>query len=275
MKAKIILTILAVVGILILNYSQHMKRTYKNEVFIGLERTSKLSAEIVQESDLEHLPLIVQKYLKYVGVVGKEKVYQMKVVLEGRIRSNPEDSWMKFTSEQYNFFDNPTRVFYFKATKLGMPATGLHLYKNGKASFKVKLLGLLKLVDAKGEKLNQAETVTLFNDMCLLAPATLISKKIEWTEIDSLTVDAQFTNENITINALLFFNNKGELINFVSNDRYETNGKEYHNYPWLTPVKKYQQIGPFKLCSDVSANYQRPDTTFSYGKFKIKKITYN
>ena len=274
-KKKIIYFVLLTLGIVLLNYSQHMKKTFKNETLIGLERTSKLPAEIIHESDLEHLPSIVQKYLRYVGVVGKEKVYNMRVVLEGGIRSNPEDDWMKFRSEQYNFFDEPTRVFYFKASKLGLPAYGLHFYKNEKATFVVKLFGLFKLVDAKGEKLNQAETVTLFNDMCLMAPATLISKNIQWTEIDVLTVDAQFTNENITISARLYFNEKGELINFVSNDRFETNGKEYHNYPWLTPVKKYQKIGGYNLCSEVSADYQRTDTTFSYGNFKIKDIKYN
>jgi hypothetical protein len=252
-----------------------MKQTFKKESLTGLERTSKLPLEIVKESDLEHLPLIVQKYLSNVGVVGKEKVYNMRVVLEGRIRSNPGDSWMKLTSKQYNFFDNPTRVFYIKATKVGFPALGLHLYKDEKASFVVKLLGLIKVVDASGEKLDQAETVTVFNDMCLLAPATLISEKIQWDEIDSLTVDAKFTNRNITIGARLFFNEAGELINFVSNDRFETNGKEYNNYPWLTPVKKYNQISGYKLCAEVSTDYQRPDTTFSYGEFKVKEIEYN
>lgn len=276
MKKKLLFAfILLAIAIVLLGYSQNMKQTFKNETLTGLKRTSKLPLEIVKESDLEHLPLIVRKYLSYVGVVGKEKVYNMRVVLEGRIRSNPGDSWMKLTSKQYNFFDNPTRVFYIKATKVGLPVLGLHLYKNEKASFVVKLLGLIKVVDANGDKLDQAETVTVFNDMCLLAPATLISEKIQWDEIDSLTVDANFTNRNITIGARLFFNEAGELINFVSNDRFETNGKEYNNYPWLTPVKKYNQIRDFKLCSEVSTDSQRPDTTFSYGEFRVKEIEYN
>jgi hypothetical protein len=29
--------------------------------------------------------------------------------------------------------------------------------------------------------------VTMFNDMCLLAPATLIDKRIQWEPVDSLT----------------------------------------------------------------------------------------
>jgi hypothetical protein len=270
-----LLLIFLIVGIILVGYSQKMKRTFKKESSIGLARTSKLLPELVTESDLEHLPLVVQKYLKHVGVVGREKVYNMRVVLEGKIRSNPEDGWMNLTSEQYNFFDIPTRVFYIKAAKAGIPALGLHLYKNEKATFTVQLLGLIKLIDAKGDKLDQAETVTVFNDMCLLAPATLISNNIQWTEIDTLTAEAKFTNGNITIGARLHFNEAGELINFVSNDRYETDGKKYINNPWLTPVKKYNQINGYNLCSEVSTDYQRKDTTFSYGEFRIKEIEYN
>jgi len=44
--------------------------------------------------DLEHFPIIVQKYLKYVGVIGKERVYNLKISFEGKIRSNPIDGWM-------------------------------------------------------------------------------------------------------------------------------------------------------------------------------------
>jgi hypothetical protein len=264
-----------VIVIALYRYSQNMKKTFKKEVAIGLERTGTLSSDFITEKDLEHLPKIVSKYLHYVGVVGNRKVYNMRVVLEGRIRSNPENSWMKLISKQYNFFDIPTRIFYIKASKVGIPAIGLHLYKNGKATFMVKLLGLIKVVDAKGEKLDQAETVTVFNDMCLLAPATLISKKIQREVVDSISVNAKFTNDNITISAQLVFNEKGELINFISNDRYETDGKKYNNYPWLTPVKEYKEFNGFRLCSEVSTDYQRTDTTFSYGEFRVKEIEYN
>ncbi len=252
-----------------------MKTTFNKEVLSGLKQTVNLSPEILTDNDLIHLPEIVQKYLRYVGVVGKEKVHNMRVMMGGGIRSNPEDEWMKLTSVQYNFFDNPVRVFYIKARRAGIPAIGLHIYKNEKASFVVKLLGLFRIIDAKGEKLDQGETVTVFNDMCLLAPATLISRNIQWEEIDPLTVLARFKNGKITISARLLFNEKDELINFISNDRYETDGKKYNNYPWLTPVKEYKEFDGLKLCSEATADYERPDGSFSYAYFIVKKVEYN
>jgi hypothetical protein len=252
-----------------------MKKIFKEEVKAGIERTSALQTKIITEKDLEHLPEIVQKYLHITGVVGKETVNNMKVVMTGKIRSNPKEPWMKLTATQFSFFDNSTRLYYIKASKLGIPVRVLHLYKNATASMTGKLFGLIKIFDYRGEKMNQAETVTMFNDMCLMAPSTLIDKNIKWQIIDPLTVRATFSNGNISIKADLIFNNNGSLVNFISYDRYAIDGKELKNYPWLTPVKEYSTFNDFKLASKASADYQTPDTTYSYAEFKLESIEYN
>jgi hypothetical protein len=140
----------------------------------------------------------------------------------------------------------------------------------------VKLLGLFKVVDARGPEMNQGETVTVFNDMCFMAPATLIDKRISWETLDPLTVMAKYTNGNITISATLYFNEKGELINFISPDRYETaDGKIFKNYPWATPVKKYKDFNGIKVPTEAELIYQRPTEAFCYGEFILKEIEYN
>jgi len=253
-----------------------VKKTYINEVKIGLQRTNEITPEILTENDIQQLPSIVQQYIRYVGAVGKEKVLNFRVVFEGFICSNPSDGWMKLNSVQYNFTDKPTRIFYISAKKMGIPAVGIHLYKDEKAIMLIKLLGLFTIADAKGLEMNQGETVTLFNDMCFMAPATLIDKNIQWETIDSLTVKARYTNGNITITAILSFNEKGELINFISNDRYETkDGQTYLNYPWLTPVDGYHEINGYHLATGAKAIYKHPEGDFCYGKFNIKNVEYN
>ena len=253
-----------------------MKKRYVSEVNSALCEVKNITPDLLMESDMSHLPEIVQKYLRYVGSVGKEKVFNFRVLFSGGIRSKPEDDWMKLKSEQYNFVANPKRIFYITARKMGLPASGIHLYKNEKAIMHIKLFGLFTIVDAKGKEMDQGETVTLFNDMCFMAPATLIDKNIEWQTIDSLNVNAKFTNKKITISATLSFNEKGELMNFVSNDRFETtDGKLYKNYPWITPVDEYQTINGFRLAKGAKAIYRRPEGDFCYGEFNIVNVEYN
>ena len=121
--------------------------------------------------------------------------------------------------------------------------------------------------------MNKAETVTFFNDMCLLAPATLIDKRIKWQTIDEYSVNATFTNQGISISDNLFFNSSGQLVNFISNDRISVS--DMKQYPFSTPVHHYQDISGFKLMSEGDAVWHYPDGAFVYGKFKLKSIAYN
>jgi hypothetical protein len=252
-----------------------MKREYKRHVNEGLARTAATNSAIITEHDLGHLPSPVRKYLELAGVPGKEKVMNFRATFTGRIRGSEKSGWMPLKSEQYNFFDQPSRYFFIKAKKMGLNAIGLHKYEKEQASMVIKLAGLFRIVDARGPKMDQAETVTLFNDMCVMAPATLINPSITWENIDDLSVGAVYRNGKIAISATLFFNEKGELINFLSNDRFETDGKIYNNYPWVTPLRNYKSFNGINLGSEAELIYRRPEGEFCYGEFKLTGIEYN
>ena len=253
-----------------------MKKTYKKAVLEALERTKTIENELLTEADIQHLPVIVQKYLHYTGSIGKEKVSNFRAEFKGGIRSNSTEDFMPLKSVQYNFTDKPARLFYIVAKKKGIPAKGIHLYRDETAIMLIKIFGLFTVVDARGKEMNQGETVTLFNDMCFMAPASLIDRNIEWKEDDSLTVVAKFTNGNITVSATLYFNEEGELVNFSSNDRFETtDGKNYLNYLWSTPVTGYTNVNGYRLPSGARLIYKHPDEDFCYGEFTLVSIDYN
>jgi hypothetical protein len=222
-----------------------------------------------------HLPPVVRNYLYYTGSVGKPKIKNFRAEFEGGMRGKEGDAYMPMHSVQHNFFREPSRYFFMEAEKMGLPASGLHIYQAGAATFEVKMLNWFKVVDAHGALLNQAETVTLFNDICFIAPGTLIDKRIEWESLNDTTVKAHYTNGEHRISAVLYFNGMGQLTNFISNDRYETNGKEYHNYPWETPVEAYHLINGYMLPGKAKLIYQKPEGNFVYGELIFKSVTYN
>ena len=207
------------------------------EVFIKDVRTSsKISTfgdEIVTEKHLEPLPEIVRNYLRYVGIVGKPQVYNMKIEFEGRMRRKGQ-TWFDFRSEQFNFFEHPTRLFFMKAKVKGLPTTGYHRYTKDQASMNIKLFSLVTLVNKHGVELFDAETVTYFNDLCLFAPASLVDPRIQWEVLDDVSVRAVFKNNKSQITADLLFNETGQLINFISHDR--TDVTDMNRYTFSTPV---------------------------------------
>lgn len=248
---------------------------YKEGALEGLARCTEMP--LVTEADLSHLPAPVQKYLRITGAVGSPRIHNFRAVFTGEFRNGLKSPWMAFRSEQYDFLDQPARLFLMKATKYFLPFEGLHLFRGDSATMQIKVASMFQVVDAKGPQLNQSETVTLFNDLCLMAPAALIDKRrIQWEAGGPLAALAKFTHMGITISALLSFNEAGELTDFISNDRfYSTDGRTGESYPWSTPVRNYKEFGGRKVMSYGEAVWQMPAGRFSYGKFNLAEIEYN
>lgn len=252
--------------------SYRFENSWKKDVKENLLNNNNITTELVTEADLQHLPMPVQRYLKYAGVIGKPKVKNMRVVMEVQMREKGKD-FFKAVSAQYNFFDEPARLFFMKAKMFGVTVPGYHHYLNGNAVMDIRFAGLFTIVKEEGAIMNKAETVTVFNDMCLMAPATLIDKRIVWEVIDSNSVKAFFTNHNMSISATLYFNKEGQLIDFLSNDRTEI--KTMKSYPFTTPVHRYKNINGYNLFHEGDAVWEYPDGKFVYGKFTLKDIAYN
>jgi len=264
---------LLILGVVLLSFGRTLfERGYQKDIQNSLNRTHSLPTEIVTEADIQPLPQAVQRYLKYVGVVGKPKVSSMRAVLTGEMREKGKD-YFPFTAEQYNFYDEPIRLFFMKAQMFGMTVPGYHRYVDGSATMDVRIFGLFSVVKHAGEVMNVSDTVTLFNDMCLLAPATLIDKRITWQSVDELTAKATFTNHGISITATLYFNTEGQLVNFISEDRWAV--ADMKQYPFSTPVSNYRNINGYNLPTYGEAIWHYPDGEFIYGKMEIKDIEYN
>ncbi|GEM_PF-1437500 len=259
----------------ICSFTPGLKRQFDREVIRRIQLSNQYPEEILHEECLDHLPESVKKYLHYTGMTGKLKTRNVFIRASGRIRSAPESGWMSFSSWQYNFFDDPLRIFYIKARKMGVPAIGLHLYKEQIAFMDIRLAGFLQIAYARGPEMNQAETVTILNDMCFMAPASLISPDIEWEETDPLNLKASYRNGDIRISAKLTFDQDGRLINFLSFDRYETSGNQFINYPWETPVRDYGNFNGYLLPSQADVIYKHPEEDFCYLEFKLEEIRYN
>jgi hypothetical protein len=245
---------------------------FNSDLAVRLETSSKIEKNLLTPKDIEHLPLPVQKYLRYARVINREKTYNVRIVFDVEMREKGKD-WIKATSVQYNFFDEPTRLFFMKAKMFGMTVPGYHRYVEAKATMDIRLFGLFPIVKQSGDIMNKTETVTLFNDMCLMVPASLIDKRIQWEPIDRLTTKAVFTNKGISISATLYFNEAGQLINFTSDDR--TAISDMKQYRFSTPITDYKNISGINVPTYGKAIWHYPDGEFVYGKFNLKSIEYN
>lgn len=229
----------------------------------------------VTEAAIAHLPPIVQQYLRFTEAIGQPRVTNYRLHFHGTLRNGPDSAWMPIEADQQSFVAPAERLFLVDARMFGIPTTAYHRYIGPNATFEVSVASLLKVVDARGPEMDRSETVTLFNDMVLLAPATLIDPAISWEAIDPQTVRATFTNAGNTITAVLSFAENGALTNFISDDRSRTvDGKTYERVRWSTPVSGWRTIHGHRF-PDAEARWQSPDGEFTYARFTVIDAAYN
>jgi hypothetical protein len=196
-------------------------------------------ARLVAEADLTPLPPSVQRYLRFMDVVGKPRVRDFRVRFSGGLRQRPGDAWMPTVAEQRSAFHPNRRVFLARSTTYGVPFEALHVFDGPAASFQVKIASLIRIVDARGPEMNRSETVTMFNDMWLLAPASLVDADIAYSEVD---------------------------------------GRTYERRRWTTPITRYAVVDGVKVPVEADACWALDEPAggeFAYARFTITSIAYN
>jgi hypothetical protein len=105
----------------------------------------------------------------------------------------------------------------------------------------------------------------------------LIDPAIQWDALDARRVRARFTNAGYTISAELLFNDAGELADFVSEDRYQTqpDGKIMRRLRWSTPVGQYRSFGSVRLPSEGQGRWHDPEGDYTYIELTIDDVRYN
>ncbi|MCA9581335.1 MAG: hypothetical protein KC416_06040 [Myxococcales bacterium] len=236
-----------------------------------------LAPEKVTEADLTDLPAPVQRFLRHSGVVGRPRVHNVRAVWRGRIRGTATDPWMEFTAEQHNFVREPTRLFFMNASRSGLPVDVYHVFSKRAATMQVRLLSVLPLVDAQGPELTRAETVTLFNDLCLLAPSELVDPSIRWEAIDEGQARGRYTVGANTISAVLSVDEEGNLLDFVSDDRLalSSNGKGFVQQRWSTPIREHQVIGSIRAMHHGEGWWHPSEGAYAYLEIELVDLKVN
>jgi hypothetical protein len=159
----------------------------------------------------------------------------------------------------------------------GLPVDVLHAFDDSGATMRVRLLSVRTMVDAKGAELTHAETVTLFNDLCVCAPGALVDADVTWEPIDGHRAIGNFTLGVNTITAELIFDDDGDLVDFISDDRAagSPNGRAFTRVRWTTPVRDYARVGPARVPTRAETRWH-PDTgAWTYGEFELTSLAYN
>ena len=240
-------------------------------------RRQPSAAAVVDEADLAQLPDPVASYVRRSGAVGQPHLTGFRARIHGRIRATSGSPWMTFTGEQVNTYGPaPSRLFFIDATMRGLPVAVLHAYVGPSATMRAKVASLVPMVNASGSEMDRAETVTLFNDLCLLAPAALVDACVRWETVDEHRVRGSFSNGDHTVSAELTFDDDGDLVDFVSEDRMRASqdGAGFTAQRWATPVRSYGTFAGRRVIASGEGRWHAPapEGEFTYLEFHLDDL---
>jgi hypothetical protein len=200
-------------------------------------------------------------------------VHNLRLVLDAEMRSSATSPWMPATATQYEFFDPPARLFHMSARRSGVPVDVLHEYIDDAATFEVRVAGLVPMVNKSGPAITHDETVTLMNDVLVLAPAAVVDLPFSFAPIDDRSVHASFTNAGFAVAATLTFDDDGDLVGFSSADR--AHDRDQGPAIWSTPISAYADVDGVRVGTHGDTNWVDASGEWTYGRFVIRSIAYN
>lgn len=251
------------------------RRHFEEHVDAELRAQSDLAGHTLTEQALAHLPDPVRRYVLASGAVGRPRPRGVRIEFDATMRRSPGDPGMRATSVQYNFFDQPARLFFMTARMFALPVCALHVYRQASATFTVRAASLVNIIDQQGDDVSRAETVTVLNDLCAFAPGALDDPRLTWQPLDDHRAAVTFRNGPHRVTAELTFNDRDDLIDFQSDDRPDSSSGRFLPMRWNTPLSDHRQISGLRLPTRGSTVYHRPDGPFTYGEFTLRSITYN
>lgn len=212
------------------------------------------------------LPEPVKKYL---GLVLPEKYSVIKKVWlshDGFFRSSPKSDWVKIKGEQS--FNTAYPEFIWEGKTKLLKATDR--YVNGKGRLKVKLLGLIPIVNAAGPELDQAELLRWLGESVWFPTNLLPGQGLNWDPVDMDHARLSYHFGGFDLSYLVTFNKAGE-ISRIETLRWKEKGELEK---WVGKTSDYKDFNGFKIPTRIEASWFNEDVEFQYVDFHVKTISY-
>lgn len=255
------------------------KGEHEGKILVEKLQCDKVQKEQkVDFSQLENLPKPVQRYFRH--VLGDKSVIINKVIVtqEGGFRvKQDQKEYMKMEAKQY--FCPLKKSFVWDAKIFIFPTFFIHIFDafiDAKGVMKGKILSLFTLIDAQGkQELNEGSLQRYLAESVWFPTALLPSEGVRWNKVDENSAKATITKGNITVSLEFKFNEKGEIIEVFTPERYREVSGKYIQTPWRGFYSNYVLKNGYLFPLDAKVEWELEQGNYKYWQASVKNITYN
>jgi hypothetical protein len=229
----------------------------------------------VTHEDIEGLPAPVQRYLGFMGVVGKRPTWSFRAHFTGSFRLRPEARWLPCHAWQYNSAATVARIFHMRLRYHHLPLVVRDTYLHGHGRMSARLFDTFPFVDEADDRIALGELVTYLNDAILLAPSMLLLLATSFREVDRDTFDVTLHDGPRQVSARVFLDVRGAVTTFTTQDRYgndPASPQEMVRARWSTPVRAWRWIGDQPVPASATATWHFDSGDFTYADFALVSL---
>lgn len=226
-----------------------------------------VSVDVVTEDEVAQLPLPVQRYLRFMDVVGRPVTVAFRAHLHGEFRLRADRPFMPAEAWQYNTLEPIARVYWMRIDMARglLPMVGRDSYLDGRGRMLGKLFDTWTVADGEGEPFDVGELTTWLNDAVLMAPSMLLRAATTFAEVDDTTFEVRLTDHGRTVSARVLLDARGAPLDFTTEDRYADLPGGPVRTRWSTPIEGWQQAQGRPVPTRGSAVWHLPEGDFTYG----------
>jgi len=237
---------------------------------LGLPPIATDPLAVVGDDDIGHLPDVAQRYLRYMGVVGRPRDRWFRAHLTGRFRMRASQSFMPCEVWQFDCVDPIARVFHMRIDMAGfVPMTARDAYVAGRGSMDGRLVGCVRVARGRGEEFDIGELTTWLNDAVLLAPSLLLQAPVEWTVTDEHGFGLVLHDHGRSVSATVDLDEHGAPVDFHTLDRFADLPDGRVRAPWSTPTSGWHSVDGRALPGQGAAVWHLPDGELRYADFEF------
>lgn len=250
--------------------SRHLQRAFRDELRQASLPIARDPPQLIDEQAISGLPAPVQRYLRFMGAVGRPRDWSLRARFKARFRTAPGD-WLACEALLYDSRPQLSRVFYMQlALKKLLPVTVRDTYLGGHGRMRAKAFDLFEVAEGHGPELDVGELVTYLNDAILMAPSLLLGPETSWQEVDERSFDVTLNDGSLHVKARVWLDERGAPLDFSTTDRFfdQPDGQRVRT-EWRTPVSGWQDLNGRKLPTRAEAVWQLKTGPFSYADFSF------
>lgn len=239
----------------------------------------------ITDADLAGLDEPVQRYLRFMAVVGRPRTWSFTARFAGRFRLRPRMPWLAADALQYDSLlpgpdggPQASRIFTMRLRFARLVSMlGHDTYLGGRGRMVGRLAGRWTVADGSGPEMDVSELSTWLNDALLLAPSMLLRTGASWRGLDADRFEVTVTDSGHTVRAEVTIDADGAPTDVATTDRWAALPDGLVQARWHTPIRWWTDVDGRPFPGPGPAVWDLPDGPLTYvdGRFVPGSVVVN